>query len=189
MNFPKIVLPLPAERLTLPLEPMGYNLTIPTPGKSAMRPENRVWGVSPKRRVYQIGSRRQRPESRRNPCPTLTIFTSGIPQWPSRDPIEEEGGLNLYGFVGNDGVNAIDYIGFAMVTLTHRRTSADHFNVYGGLHYEVDGGSKSVIDPSKSIRECCGTVNVLTIEPAIGEYGSPRGNGRIGHVWGQSFNL
>ena len=29
-------------------------------------------------------------------------------RWISRDPIEEEGGLNLYGFVGNDGVNKID---------------------------------------------------------------------------------
>ena len=31
--------------------------------------------------------------------------------WPSRDPIEERGGLNLYGFVGNDGVNWIDLLG------------------------------------------------------------------------------
>jgi RHS repeat-associated protein len=32
-------------------------------------------------------------------------------KWPSRDPIEEEGGVNLYGFVGNDGVNRWDYLG------------------------------------------------------------------------------
>ena len=32
-------------------------------------------------------------------------------RWPNRDPIEEEGGYNLYGFVGNDGMNAWDYIG------------------------------------------------------------------------------
>jgi len=32
-------------------------------------------------------------------------------RWPSRDPIEEMGGINLYGFVGNDGVNAWDYLG------------------------------------------------------------------------------
>ena len=36
-------------------------------------------------------------------------------RWPSRDPIEEEGGLNLYGFVGNDGVNGIDFLGNANV--------------------------------------------------------------------------
>jgi RHS repeat-associated protein len=35
-------------------------------------------------------------------------------RWPSRDPIEEEGGINLYGFVGNDGVNAWDVYGLFM---------------------------------------------------------------------------
>jgi hypothetical protein len=32
-------------------------------------------------------------------------------RWPSRDPIGERGGFNLYGFVGNDGVNKWDYLG------------------------------------------------------------------------------
>jgi len=32
-------------------------------------------------------------------------------RWSSRDPIEERGGVNLYGFVGNDGVNSVDYLG------------------------------------------------------------------------------
>jgi len=32
-------------------------------------------------------------------------------RWPSRDPIGENGGVNLYGFVGNDGVNWIDILG------------------------------------------------------------------------------
>jgi hypothetical protein len=33
-------------------------------------------------------------------------------RWISRDPIGERGGLNLYGFVGNNGLNKIDYFGF-----------------------------------------------------------------------------
>lgn len=32
-------------------------------------------------------------------------------RWPSRDPIQERGGVNLYGFVGNDGVNKWDLLG------------------------------------------------------------------------------
>lgn len=32
-------------------------------------------------------------------------------RWPSRDPIGERGGINLYGFVGNDGVNRLDFLG------------------------------------------------------------------------------
>jgi hypothetical protein len=32
-------------------------------------------------------------------------------RWPSRDPIEEQGGMNLYGFVGNEGINLSGYLG------------------------------------------------------------------------------
>jgi uncharacterized protein RhaS with RHS repeats len=32
-------------------------------------------------------------------------------RWPSRDPIQERGGLNLYGFVGNDGIGITDTLG------------------------------------------------------------------------------
>jgi RHS repeat-associated protein len=32
-------------------------------------------------------------------------------RWVSRDPIGERGGLNLYGMVGNDAVNWVDYLG------------------------------------------------------------------------------
>jgi len=32
-------------------------------------------------------------------------------RWPSRDPIEEDGGITLYGFVGNSGVNRWDRFG------------------------------------------------------------------------------
>jgi uncharacterized protein RhaS with RHS repeats len=34
-------------------------------------------------------------------------------RWPSRDPIEERGGLNLYGFVGNQSLSGYDYLGLA----------------------------------------------------------------------------
>ena len=37
-----------------------------------------------------------------------------ISEWPSRDPIEEEGGVNLYGFVGNDGVGRFDIMGLSI---------------------------------------------------------------------------
>jgi len=32
-------------------------------------------------------------------------------RWPSRDPIEEEGGINLYGFVGNEPCSYVDRLG------------------------------------------------------------------------------
>ncbi|MFC7339308.1 RHS repeat-associated core domain-containing protein [Haloferula chungangensis] len=44
---------------------------------------------------------------------TQAHYDPNVGRWPSRDPIEEEGGVNLYGFVGNDGVNRWDYLGLA----------------------------------------------------------------------------
>jgi RHS repeat-associated protein len=38
-------------------------------------------------------------------------YTPKTGQFLGRDPIEEEGGVNLYGFVGNDGVNSLDILG------------------------------------------------------------------------------
>jgi RHS repeat-associated protein len=35
-------------------------------------------------------------------------------RWPSRDPIEEKGGVNLYGFLGNNSIVAYDYLGHEM---------------------------------------------------------------------------
>ena len=37
-------------------------------------------------------------------------------RWPSRDPIEERGGVNLYGFAGNDGVVNYDILGLIVIT-------------------------------------------------------------------------
>jgi RHS repeat-associated protein len=38
-------------------------------------------------------------------------YTPQTGRWINRDPIEEEGGLNLYGFVGNDGISHLDQLG------------------------------------------------------------------------------
>lgn len=38
-------------------------------------------------------------------------YVPWLGRWPNRDPIEEEGGINLYGFAGNDGIDRIDKLG------------------------------------------------------------------------------
>jgi len=38
-------------------------------------------------------------------------YNPELGRWINRDPIVEEGGLNLYGFAGNDGVMKRDYLG------------------------------------------------------------------------------
>jgi RHS repeat-associated protein len=38
-------------------------------------------------------------------------FSPTLGRWINRDPIEESGGMNLYGFLRNDGVNELDVLG------------------------------------------------------------------------------
>ena len=85
-------------------------------------------------------------------------------RWLSRDPIEEEGGTNLYSFLENDVIASIDVLGLADVTFTLHRTSADYFGTYGTLSISID----SALTKKK---ECCGIpAGILTIEPPPGNY-------------------
>jgi uncharacterized protein RhaS with RHS repeats len=47
-------------------------------------------------------------------------------RWPSRDPIGERGGVNLYSFVGNDGVNWWDPLGLEKSGLFETKEAAMH---------------------------------------------------------------
>jgi len=42
-------------------------------------------------------------------------YSARLGRWTTRDPLGEAGGLNLYGFVGNDPVNGIDPLGLAVM--------------------------------------------------------------------------
>ena len=44
-------------------------------------------------------------------------YESFTGRWPNHDPIDEEGGLNLYGFVGNNPVRFVDLIGYRTIKL------------------------------------------------------------------------
>jgi RHS repeat-associated protein len=87
----------------------------PLGGAAALSPEPPPKTPSPSGNLSaparKIGSKNRRSR----PCVAYYGYRYYDPQtgrWPSRDPIEEEGGLNLYGLVGNDGVNGVDYLGF-----------------------------------------------------------------------------
>jgi RHS repeat-associated protein len=47
-------------------------------------------------------------------------------RWPSRDPIAERGGKNLYGFVGNSGINHLDYLGKFRKSCCLKSLTIDH---------------------------------------------------------------
>jgi RHS repeat-associated protein len=47
----------------------------------------------------------------------LRYYSPALGRFINRDPIEERGGLNLYGFVGNDGVGNVDYLGMYLARI------------------------------------------------------------------------
>ena len=59
-------------------------------------------------------------------------------RWINRDPIEEDGGLNLYGFCGNDGVNAVDAWGEDFIAVGARtvKNTARLFNHMSIVYFE-----------------------------------------------------
>ena len=90
---------------------MAYYATSPYALEGDPTPENRVWGFFADPNKSRLPNRLQSPEPLRRNRVTTTRTVSGIPVWPSRDPIEERGGVNLYGFVRNDGVGKWDILG------------------------------------------------------------------------------
>ena len=52
-------------------------------------------------------------------------YAPELMRWTTRDPIEEEGGLNLYSFCGNDGVNYFDSLGMWTLTIISKATTND----------------------------------------------------------------
>ena len=64
---------------------------------------------SNRNRTYQI--ERNPLETQQEKLNRTYKTASGRSSWLGRDPIEEWGGINLYAFVGNDGINEADYLG------------------------------------------------------------------------------
>jgi hypothetical protein len=86
-------------------------------------------------------------------------------RWPSRDPIEERGGVNLYAFVGNNGVNKSDILGMMPVEEPEYADSDSvpvfRFNMadaIGKLTYAFGAGVRV-----QSENKCCieGTIRVV----------------------------
>ncbi|MCH8476102.1 MAG: RHS repeat-associated core domain-containing protein [Opitutales bacterium] len=104
-------------------------------------------------------------------------------RWPNRDPIEEEGGLNLYGFVGNDGVNAADVLGL---------------NEIGAfLSFSVGGELNNSSNPLSLLRsvelsvahrsDICENVD-FTVGGSLSIYRSGYGTSRLNSGWVYDFN-
>ncbi len=61
-------------------------------------------------------------------------FDPHIGRWASRDPIEEHGGRNLYGFGQNDAINRIDKFGLIVDGLKNQETELLDYYFKCGCH-------------------------------------------------------
>ena len=90
---------------------MAYFSIATAPERRNLTGKNRVWDFFPLSNETHPVKRRQPLQPRRKIGPTAMKTASGIPYWPSRDPVEETAGMNLYGFVGNNGIYRSDPLG------------------------------------------------------------------------------
>jgi hypothetical protein len=96
-------------------------------------------------------------------------------RWPSRDPIEESGGLNLYGFVGNAVAAHVDVLGL----LKEEHIGSCVIKIFGG-HGSINENASQV--PTKVTGDKCSGAHVIgcyaqesvKIEnPILGDDGNP----------------
>ena len=90
---------------------MAYFSTEPASERRNVSGKNRVWDFFRLSNETHPANRLQPAQPRRKIRPTAMKTVSGIPYWPSRDPVEETAGMNLYGFVGNNGIYRSDPLG------------------------------------------------------------------------------
>jgi hypothetical protein len=75
---------------------------------------------------------------------------SGIPYWPSRDPIEEIGGVNLYGYCINDPFNWWDYLG---LQFTDPAGGKPWEAIYDSAKQAIAAGSMYASNASKYMKQ------------------------------------
>jgi RHS repeat-associated protein len=91
------------------------------------------------------------------------FYSAGLGRWTNRDPIGEEGGINLYGFVENRSLGSIDYMGLYLSINEAIQTlfliNGDYLTTALLQHYSDGSGTPVVLT--------YGVVTDLGINPPI----------------------
>jgi RHS repeat-associated protein len=97
------------------------------------------------------------------------FYSAYLCRWLNRDPIGEEGGLNLYAFCGNDGVNRWDLLGMVPDFATfwfyynkysyHAMTAEEVWQAVGGAVSEAVYQTV----PAGTVPNACATACVLPL--------------------------
>jgi RHS repeat-associated protein len=96
-------------------------------------------------------------------------------RWPSRDPIGEKGGLNLYGFVGNDGLNKWDILGKEGVQKHHKVNRCEIY-LYIGHSFEASHNDESMQFTWDLPEDGCYRAGALACYPAQNNAQIPEDN-------------
>ena len=108
----------------------------------------------------------------RKPKQKNYAYDARIALWLSRDPIWEQGGLNLYGMVGNDPIKWLDFIGLGQWNITEKgiNLSGPGISVEAFGFANSDGFEVQYIPDS---RECPkGKIVLFQIISEVGTSGS-----------------
>jgi len=87
---------------------------------------------------------------------------SGRGNWPSRDPLGENGGLNLYSILDNDSINEVDYYGLAptfKLTVSLPQIPLRTVTVFPG--FDIDGKIEAQMSLEGTVTCCSGTHKIV----------------------------
>ena len=127
---------------------MGFHLTESPSSESHPAAKNRVRGFFDEDEEMSRENQSPPKEARRGNPSTITKLASGVRyygyryydpvtgRWPSRDPIGERGGINLYGMVANDSLNGVDILGLDKIVIGD---AGRYWDTEKGEFYEKDG--------------------------------------------------
>lgn len=84
------------------------------------------------------------------------LYSPDLGRWMQRDPAEEEGGKNLYGFTGNEPTNAVDVLGLDTYLLFVGGEEGVPFT-------EAAEAQKNHIENSSAFRKSCDEVKIVQV--------------------------
>ena len=93
-------------------------------------------------------------------------YSANTGRWLNQDPIEERGGLNLYGFVGNDGINDSDFAGLRSWGTCIRQKVFHELKDNNNVNSIFDLGLNSLLDSSDA-NFTGGMLSAIQNDPAM----------------------
>ena len=124
-------------------------------------------------------------------CYGRRFYVTALCRWLTRDPIEEEGGVNLYGFCGNGPAYKVDYRGmFEMTLISDDTPNCDvlYWYLCGGTGNRIKSNLHSTSDMIDAIEKQILRENSLITVLNVSGHGLGLGAG-VSFSNGESFDL